>query len=136
MAGTYLVFGIGRAECLIAMFWLGERSVYYSLIDSVCNLPKLRAKSISLWSSEWAKCRHFRRPHRPLARALVHTFELSFINKCVPKWVSISLTLFVLQMTYELTFHICDLWQRVNLTFNPYGIYFQTTCKKISYFVN
>ena len=28
---------------------------------------------------------------------MVHTLELSFINKCVPKWVTISLTLFGLQ---------------------------------------
>jgi len=25
---------------------------------------------------------------------MVHTLELSFINKCVPKWVTISITLF------------------------------------------
>ena len=28
---------------------------------------------------------------------MVHTLELSFINKCVPKWITISLTLFGLQ---------------------------------------
>jgi len=28
---------------------------------------------------------------------MVHTWELSFVNKCVPKWVTISLTLFGLQ---------------------------------------
>ena len=28
---------------------------------------------------------------------MVHTLELSFVNKCVPKWVTISLTLFGLQ---------------------------------------
>ena len=26
------------------MFWLGERSSYYSLIDSFCNLPKWRQR--------------------------------------------------------------------------------------------
>mgnify|MGYP006890242488 CR=1 FL=1 len=32
---------------------------------------------------------------------IVHTLELSFINKCVPKYVTISLTLFGLQ--YEIS---------------------------------
>ena len=39
-------------------------------------------------------------------------------------------------MTYELTIHIRDLWQLVYQTFNPYGIYFKTTGKKVSYFVD
>ena len=39
-------------------------------------------------------------------------------------------------MTYEPTIHIRDLSQFVNLTFNPYGIYFKTTGKKVSYFAN
>jgi len=38
----------------------------------------------------------------------VHTLELSFMNKCVPKWVTISLTLFGLQDDiYELHVFIC-----------------------------
>jgi len=40
---------------------------------------------------------------------MVHTLESSFINKCVPKWVTISLTLFGLQYEYEPTVHIQDL---------------------------
>ena len=40
------------------------------------------------------------------------------------------------KMIFEPTFHTYHLWQLVNLTFNQYGKYFQTTGKKVSYFVN
>jgi len=48
----------------------------------------------------------------------VHTLEL-----CVPKWVTISLTLFGLQY---------DVWTHYSLTVcdNLFGIYFKTTGKK------
>jgi len=34
---------------------------------------------------------------------MVHTLALSFINKCVPKWVTISLTLFGSQYTWHMS---------------------------------
>ena len=42
---------------------------------------------------------------------------------------------FSYNMTYEPTIHIRDPWQLGYLTFNPYGIYFKTTGKNVSFFV-
>jgi len=43
---------------------------------------------------------------------MVHTLELFFIFKCVPKWVTISLTVFGLQD--GVWTHFSHLWQLVN----------------------
>ena len=64
---------------------------------------------------------------------MVHTLELPFINKCVPKWVTISLTLFGLQDDIRTHFFIkWRYWFTIDL-----GVLYQTIFQYIlnGYFV-